>query len=217
MFPTLEGTQLKLDEVPLPSAFLPLTIADQEYRRWVNYEFDIRVGMGHDYLEELRQAVGLNHYIYRRQQKNARGLKEMQKVSKQQADTSRKKGLIISNYIHNWSQISSLLMTGHVQAEFGEDRLKGLKPLDSKRDVTFFEEWGAQAASYMGHRDLNVSWIWRIAMEGQPSHLTIQGSEIKKLTDSWESEGTMKSTGFLFAAKTYYSTKTSLVTHIFKM
>lgn len=145
--------------------------------------------MGHDYLEELRHAVGLNHYICRRQQKGARGIKEMQKVSKQQADTSRKKGVIISDYIHNWSKISSLLMTGHITARSGEDRLKALKPLDSRRDAAFFEEWGAQAASYMGHRNLNVTWIWRIAMEGQPAQITIDGSEIKKLTDSWESEG----------------------------
>lgn len=189
LFPSLEGLSIPDNKASLPSSYRSSDLQHEDYQQWVEYEFELRVGMGHDYLEDLRQAVGLNHYISRRIQKSARGLDQMQKASKQRAVTSRHKQAIIANYIRNWQKISGLLETGHISARAGEDRLKGLQKLDSKDDIQFFEEWGSQTTSYMGHQHLNVTWIWRVAMVEQPSHISLKNESVKKLTDNWESEG----------------------------
>jgi len=130
VFPSLEQSTLPVNTSPLPSAFSPNEIKGHEFQEWVNCELEIRVGIGHDCLADLRHAIGLNHYICRQQQKSAHGLREMQQVSKQQSDSSRKKGFIICCYIQNWKRISCLLSSDHIiLTRQVEDRLKGLKLL----------------------------------------------------------------------------------------
>jgi hypothetical protein len=189
ILPSLEALQLPADKSPIPSSLSSGYLNGDDLQSWAECELDLRIGIGHDYLAELRHAVGLQHYLLRREKKSARGVKGMQKVSRQQASTARQKSSIISDYIRNWKRIARLLSSGLIHVQEGEDRLKGLQELNSKRDVQFFEEWGTQTSNYMGHRNVNVTWIWRVAMEGQPDAVILEGSSVKRLTDAWESEG----------------------------
>lgn len=145
------------------------------------------MGIGHDILQDLRTATGLHSYIMRRQ-KHSRGQAQMEKVSKCQDRASRKKQALVQNYISNWQKISRILRISNISHQ-RDILLKGLQPLSKDEDIRFFEEWGNQPTNYMEHSQVNLSWIWRVAMEGQPDKVPIQSSEIKNLTDSWESEG----------------------------
>lgn len=158
---------------------------------WASAELDIRVAIGHDILQELRIAAGLYNYFLRRQ-KHSRGVAAMKQVSESQSSVSRKKGATVSAYIQNWGRINNLIKSGLVIIDNAKSRLCGLQQLDSTEDVKFFEESGAQTSGYLGHTNLNVSWIWRVAMKDQPEHLRLDSSAMKAFTNDWESEGSLQ-------------------------
>jgi hypothetical protein len=157
-------------------------------KQWARAELYIRVGIGHDLLQDLRMAAGLHSYFTRRQ-KSSRGRSQMEKVAKSQAAASRKKNAIVSSYTRNWGKISHIFST-HSDLHLTRDELlKGLQELNRIEDVKFFEEWGVQTESYMGFTRLNVSWIWRIAMDGTSQDFLVESGQVDQLTDSWECEG----------------------------
>jgi hypothetical protein len=171
----------------MPSA-CKSAISSSDFHQWAKAELQIRVGIGHDLLQDLRVAAGLHSYYFRRQN-HSRGRAQMERVAKSQDSASKSKSAIISKYIKNWQSISQILKNDNTLNSQSSTLLKGLRQLNASEDVKFFEEWGTQTGSYIGYTELNVSWIWRVAMEGQPKAIIVKGSEIKELTDSWESEG----------------------------
>jgi hypothetical protein len=176
-----------METVIIPSS-CKKAIPGNDFHQWSKAELQIRVGIGHDLLQELRVAAGLHSY-YLRRQKHSRGRVQMERVAKSQDSASKNKSTIISKYIKNWESISQILRNDNSLTDQSPTLLKGLQQLNASEDVKFFEEWGTQTGSYAGYSELNVSWIWRVAMEGQPSALIVKESEIKELTNSWESEG----------------------------
>ena len=132
----------------------------------------------------------LYHYITRKQ-KHSRGQRQMQAVSKQQSTIASKKSALVSKYANNWAQIIKVFQKVSALDKDKSSLLKGLQKLDHSDDVKFFEEWGSQTGSYTSHTELNLSWIWRVAMEEWQSCCFTSGDFEKShaLTSSWESEG----------------------------
>jgi hypothetical protein len=186
-FPFLEKQYHTTDAVVLPSMCKD-TSQSVALKQWARAELFIRVGIGHDLLQELRMAAGLHSYFMRRQ-KHSRGRTQMEKVSKSQAAASRKKNAIVTSYSRNWEKISHIFSINSELNLIRDELLKGLQVLNKTEDVKFFEEWGVQTENYMGFTPLNVSWIWRIAMDGISQKFQVDRGQVKQLTDSWESEG----------------------------
>jgi hypothetical protein len=189
-FPELECNERNSDVLALPSnscGTANATLAEA----WGRVEAELRVGIGHELLQEIRNYACLHHYITRKKQKDSRGNKQMEAVAKQQSTVASKKAVLVGKYISNWRQITAIFNVMPCLQSQKESILKGLQRLDREEDVKFFEEWGSQTGSYTTHSSLNISWIWRVAMEGrQPSQFSgAQLSELQKLTNSWESEG----------------------------
>ena len=154
----------------------------------------LRVGHGHELLEELRQAAGLHHYMVRRSG-HARGVKGMKNSSHRQIIQAGKKGQLISAYVRNWARLSKLLSINVVAKEHQNDVLQGLQKLDGKNDVAYFVAWGEQKGDQgskgVSDRALTCTWIWRVAMAQQGVELVDQMDQqgIKEMTRLWESEG----------------------------
>lgn len=156
--------------------------------RFARAEIHLRVGLGHDILHEIRLTTSLHHY-YSRRQKKSRSRIQVQQVSQVQSKTAKAQAEHISNYIFNWKALMDIFSNFPVLTCERNSLLKGLQQLNKEEDVKFFEEWGNQATNFSTSSNLNVSWIWRVAMEGQPNTYPVRNDGIKRLTDSWESEG----------------------------
>jgi hypothetical protein len=105
VIPELENKEISSDLAPLPSTYLEAGLAlgtDQQCLQWLKFELQLRVGIGHTLLEDLRHAIGLHHYLLRKVTKSARGDAGKKAASKQTASASKKKGGIIKDYIDNW-------------------------------------------------------------------------------------------------------------------
>lgn len=179
-------------KAPFPSTFLQarrLVTASPHHMQWLKFELQLRVGIGHSILEDLRHSIGLHHYLMRKVVKRARGDKEKKAVSKQAADSSKKKTNLTRDYINNWDRISKIINSSIIPDSEAVRLLSGLEELNPQTDTKFFTEIGDQPTSYIGHRAPNVSWIWRIAMsiaEESEENPTSVGS---LSSDDWESEG----------------------------
>ena len=139
----------------------------------------------------------------------------MERVAKSQATASRKKSSIVGSYTKNWNKMKQIFSRNPSLIPTKDELLKGLQELNKMEDVKFFEEWGVQTGDYMGFSSLNVSWIWRIAMDGQTEDLSVDPSQVKQLTDTWESEGEL----FLIKLLNHLSstsTETTMATLFFK-
>ena len=153
-------------------------------------ELRLRVGYGHELIDELRRAVGLHSWLMAGKGK-ARGVKSMAKVSGSLKAAARKRNDIISDYIHNWSRISKLKDAGVLRADGFNSALQGLQKLDRQTDIKFFEEWGNRTGNYVPASGNGASWIWQVAMSGQIRQVNEDAplSDIERMTKSWESEG----------------------------
>ena len=174
----------------LPSSFPIVMIGRPDHQEWAHIELELRVGIGHELLDELRRAVGLHSYLLRRAS-NARGQEQMKNVSGQQKMASRKKTHVISEYVRNWARLSKLLSGSALTNAQREDALQGLRQLNSKSDAKYFEEWGSRTGEYVASGKHSVSWIWWVAMlENASTSAQKPGkSDIKSMTEEWESEG----------------------------
>lgn len=191
ILPTLEEFELPEETSPLPSSYISNghQLVGSEVARWADTELKIRIGIGHDVLEELRNVVGLQHYLLRKVKISARGFNQMKAVSRQQSKTKLDRETLITNYIKNWEHIKLLIDSGSLPPSSEPDRLQGLQPLDRQKDVQFFKEWGAQAPTYSIQSDLNVTWIWKVAMGSKTKNALMTKSNIEQMTAGWESEG----------------------------
>lgn len=185
-------TDLKQDETnegtsPLLPSSYPDKLQTVEEKAWAKAEVMIRVGIGHDTLQKIRIAAGLHSY-YLRHQKQSRGREQMQRVARSQDAESKKKASLISSYTVNWKKIECIFENNpHLHSQKIQ-LLKGLQVLNRAEDIKFFQEWGSQTNVYMGHSEVKVSWIWTVCLENQADILK-EKSDIKKLTGTWESEG----------------------------
>jgi hypothetical protein len=158
-----------------------------EHLAWATTELRLRVGIGHGFLADLRNAAAMHSY-YLRRQSSSRGLSEMKTVARCQDSASKKKSKHISLYIDNWKCMQKIFSIFPQLQERKGRLLKGLQPLNRKEDVNFFEGWGERINEYGFTSDLRVSWIWRVAMEDQSELVTSQ-NELDWRLSTWESEG----------------------------
>jgi len=190
LFPSLSQVTLPDRKTALPSSYPVCETSRSEHLAWAKAELALRVGYGHDLLEELRHAVGLYGYLIKKSKK-ARGVHGMKNASKKQSGASRKKGQIITDYIRNWARLSRLLAMGLIPAGEEKKVLQGLKKLDTRKDTKYFRDWGNQTGNYAGQPTVEVSWIWHVAMADLPSipATPVNQETINHLVRSWESDG----------------------------
>lgn len=212
IFPSLHDLPAPNRQASLPSVYDFEETKNEAFRPWASAELDIRVAIGHDILQELRVAAGLHNY-YLRRQKDSRGLAAMKHVSEAQSSASRKKGAAVSAYTQNWLRINKLLRSGLITVDGAKTRLCGLQQIDSAQDVKFFEEPGCQTNSYLGNENVTVSWIWRVAMKGQPDIFPRNSNAMKAFTSDWESEGVSQGTCCKLSLQ--FSSKTTAMASLF--
>lgn len=122
-FQSLDEIELPPDVAPLPSNYLRFKhkLKGNRMRHWVECELELRVGIGHDILGQLRHAIGLHHYLMRKGKKS-RGLKQSIGVSKQQSNAAINKGKLISKYIKNWNRLNGLITSGVIPQRGGQNK-----------------------------------------------------------------------------------------------
>lgn len=206
IFPNFQDDLPFADHSPLPSNFLQegIDISHSHLVKWIRMELDLRIGIGHDLLQDLRHAVGLYHFLVRKVKKDARGDFERSKVSKQTSSASGNRDKIISDYIKNWNAINTIVKSDIVPN--AKELLRGLQELDGQKDAKFFTEWGQQTSDYNVSNTYHMTWIWKIAMSGKVSEVTNRsepeatdhnsesnalesGEKAKNFTEEWEREG----------------------------
>jgi hypothetical protein len=175
------------DEALMPSCIVDIEVTE-ELLTWAKLELFLRVGLGHELLQLIRTTAALYCY-YNKKQKEARGKAQMDKVTKSQRSASSKRSESVRAYILNWRKIERLLSTYPSLSRARRGILKGLQVLNREEDVVYFEEWGERTLEYTAQLRLNVSWIWRVAMEHDSSVVTNEEGSIAALTDAWEAEG----------------------------
>lgn len=173
-------TQESEDVIPLPSLMEIEAGENQALKRWCNAELDLRVAIGHDTLQRIRQSIGLQSFYSRKQKKQTRGQNEMQNVARSQQAVSKRKIQLIKKYCRNWMCIQKLINHMHLNAQDSALRLKGLQGLSSNEDLNFFVE------SSQSHLP-QLSWIWTVAMLDSSTSSLPQTS--LQLVSEWESEG----------------------------
>ena len=187
-FPSLVDEHIAATEVRLPSNRKKRPETEDE-RRWYRVEVVLRVGLCHEILNDIRIAAGLHSY-YNRKKGGARGKAQMDSVSRSQKAASTRKANHVKKYCNNWRRLTKVLEMDRDLKRQETQLLKGLQPLNKEEDVVFFEEWGTKAESYMGHLHLNISWIWKVAMQANESIVLNVPDQINDATRVWESEGT---------------------------
>lgn len=187
-FPSLPDLE-NPSSIALPSTYELSLPDDDNYCQWLSTELDLRVGLGHDLLQELRSAAGVHNY-YSRKQKDTRGQKEMKNVARSQQSVSRKKSRFIQQYIDNWGQIQILLNLVELEPEETTLRLRGLRPLSRADDFSFFHKNPTEFGNVFDKAGNHGSWIWRVAMLGDPDQHNTQ--TLLELCTEWESEGAIR-------------------------
>jgi hypothetical protein len=190
LFPEVCDLTVPDTKTALPSAYGIAIMGQAEHQRWALSELRLRVGLGHELIEELRRAIGLHSWLIGGKKK-ARGVKAMLRVSGTLKASARKRGDIIGDYIRNWARIARLNAAGFLPSRVYQTTLQGLQPLDSKTDIKFFQEWGNKTGNYVSDPTARVSWIWQVAMlrDARPSDAAGTQTDIKTMTRAWESEG----------------------------
>jgi len=170
-------------KILLPSSLNSIQIEDMQYLKLANAELDIRVGIGHDLLEEIRMATGLHNYYSRKQMKSSRGQHEMQKVAKASKTVSKQKSTSVQQYIQNWNHMQDLVQ--QVSEKDVVARLQGLKAIQNNESFSFF--LNPDETMKMTNPIQKPSWIWQMTL---PSTNLAHGIAIHQdLVSDWESEG----------------------------
>ena len=172
------------NRVALPSACQFTDFASETYSHWINTELGLHVGMGHNLLQEIRNAAGLQNYYSRKQKKKTRGFAEMKSVAQSQKRIGTDKSRFVQKYNRNWKHIQTLLNLSSLSIYEKPLHLKGLRAITGAEDITFFTNMDDN-----GDRttDSKISWIWEVAMLDQPEHKSNRTME--ELVTNWESEG----------------------------
>jgi len=163
--------------------------SDDLYLRWTSAELDLRVGLGHDLLQEIRNSTGLQHYYIRKQKKMSRGQKEMQHVARSQKTNSEQKLRFVRKYRSNWMSIQKLMEILGLRSEEAVLRTKGLRALPKNEDITFFQTQDITSGNHApdSQPSNSASWIWEVAMLDEVGICSTKSN--LELVKEWESEG----------------------------
>ena len=138
---------------------------DPEFRKFCRFELQLRVGLGHELLQDLRTAVSIA-YRFIGEQKATWGVTQTQELSVPQKKAASRTSRVVADYVHNWRKIEILLASNRCDPADYALHLRGLQKLDPQKDVKYYKTDGVQTQSYMGYLDKDVSWIWHVPMLG---------------------------------------------------
>jgi hypothetical protein len=173
--------------VALPSTFQLFVSGDANYVRWCNVELELRVGIGHDLLHEIRNTTGLHSYYTRKQKKLARGYIEMKNVARSQKRLSADKSRLVQKYNSNWQHVEELIQLLSLTDQDRLHRLKGLRRLTRDDEISFLTTLEVRSKPPGVSTDPKPNWLWEVAMLEHPLSSSSQNQEL--LLSNWESEG----------------------------
>ena len=184
-FPYLVDEVPVYGTVPLGSTYIPVNKHDPNYHKFCNYELDLRVGLGHELLQEVRVAAAESFGLHKRQE-SSRGVTDMQKVGRAQKSAATRRGKVVSAYTRNWKRVEALLGGPWIRPEERLMQLKGLQKLNPETDVRYYQEPGMQTGTFVIQAAKDVSWIWQVAMLGSVPGDGEAG--MRSTLASWEDE-----------------------------
>jgi hypothetical protein len=184
-FPYLVEQAITLGSIPIGSGYNGTRNTDPEFRRFCEYELDLRVGLGHELLQDLRTSVSISHR-FNLEQKDTWGVDLTDEITRSQKKASTRTSRGASDYIHNWRKIQAILGFGFIPENDHTSRLKGLQKLETQKDLKYFKVAGQQTQNYMDPIKEDISWIWHVPMLGLNASSDPAG--IQKALNEWIDE-----------------------------
>ena len=190
MFPSLEGLQILEGAVTLGSAYSLDDISDPEIRKFCYQELELRIGLGHELVQDMRTVSSLLYRLQDEQWTRSSGVEEMKKTAAAQKRASNTRSKHATDYNHNWRRIeelrNGLIQCDYVTLEKAEQQLRGLQKLNVERDIRYYAKPGQQTTAYSAFADPEASWIWKIQMLG--SSLSTDPEDMERSLRIWERE-----------------------------
>jgi hypothetical protein len=186
LFPYLSSEQLVVPGVTLGSGYSLDDKTDPEFQKFCRQELELRVGLGHEIVQDMRTAASLAYRLQGQQWTETSGVIEMKRVAEAQKRASNRKAKLAADYNHHWRRITSLLEAPWMVNSEGEEALLGLEKLNAETDIRYFTNPGVQTGSYMGHIDDGASWIWKVQMLGAGA--STDKEERANAVRAWEKE-----------------------------
>jgi hypothetical protein len=187
-FPDIEDEYANNLELILPSTMHRRSFTTSNLKAWAKLEIMLRVGHGHELLQEVREGAS-EHSFYTGKQKDSRGTAQMSKVKKSQYAAARKKSKSVSLYKKNWDKLDILFLITNTFSRLKHAMLKGLREINRDEDVVYFEEWGEKTHVFNPEGRIKLSWVWRVAMQENEPVLDGNQESFGRLTSAWEAEG----------------------------
>ena len=165
LFPFLANEVILDGNVALGSNYSLTGKDDPDFRGFCDKELELRVGLGHELVQDMRTTASLVYRLYGLQLSQTKGVKEMKQTAEAQKRASNSRNRLASDYKHNWRKIQELLDCDWVEPDDGRKRLRGLRQL-SMEDIWYFANPGEQTNAYMAYSNSEASWIWKVQMLG---------------------------------------------------
>jgi hypothetical protein len=185
LFPYLADEDICVGQVAIGSGYDLQGDLDPDYRKFCQFELHLRVGIGHELLQDLRTAVSVS-YRHLKVKQDTWGVTQNQELSRPQKKAASRTTRISADYIHNWGKIETLLDLGIFPETEKNRHLRGLQNLDPSKDLKYYRTEGVQTQVYMGFMNRDVSWIWHVPMLGVES--TSDEGKTKHALDEWIDE-----------------------------
>lgn len=185
-FPYLDEEEILYGTVALGSGYSRRNKQDPEFHKFCNYELDLRVGIGHEQLHELRTALSLS---YRKTKAHGTewGVENAAHTNRAQKKASRQKQQAADAYCANWKIVKLLINSPWLTAEDRKLHVRGLRELDRSTDVKYCLVQGKQTQAFMVVPDGEMSWIWDVPMLG--SSTSSDPAIMQKAIEEWVDEG----------------------------
>lgn len=107
-FPFIQNSiEMSTTSVPLGSTFPLPIVAPLDFLHFCDYEFQLRVGHGHDLLELIRVAIGLGTFLSRHH-KQARGQHESERIGSSRQRARANLDHWVRQYRKNWKSLHQL-------------------------------------------------------------------------------------------------------------
>jgi hypothetical protein len=187
VFPYLHE-EIEIGDVALASGYELEENTDPNWQRFNRQELELRVGLGHELVQEMRAISSMSYRMQVYQSTQTKGVIRMKQVEQAQKRVSSRTGKVAADYNHNWLKIQALLDYGDIQPTESLALLRGLQQLNKDTDIKYFAAVGAQTESYMGHLTADASWIWKVQMLGTSS--SAEPSDMQIALENWERECT---------------------------
>ena len=190
LFPFLEEQPILEGTVTLGSGYGLDNISDPEFQKFCYQELELRVGLGHELVQDMRTVSSLLYRLQDEQWTQSSGVKEMKGAAAAQKRASSTRSKHATDYSYNWRRIDTLqealvdcgyLTHGGVRAQ-----LRGLQKLEAEKDIRYYAKRGQQTTAYSAITDPEASWIWKIQMLG--SSLSTNPEDMERSLKLWERE-----------------------------